>query len=137
MGTKHHTRIAIELDNIGAPDYVIRLDGHIATTRITKDLSKGSHVLEIEHKNKDESDPYTALIIKSITFNDITNPKFVWRGIYTPDYPLTWYNEQLVKPPQELTNHNYLGWNGVWVLEFTAPIFTWIHQVENLGWIYD
>lgn len=138
MATKlYHTRIVVELDTVGAPEYSIRLDGRKVTRLITADLTPGTHILEIEHKNKDPDDPDTALVIKSITFNDITSDKFVWAGVYTPDYPLSWYNEQPVKPPQELTYSNYLGWNGVWRLEFTAPIFTWIHGVEGLGWIYD
>jgi hypothetical protein len=29
-----------------------------------------------------------------------------------------------------------MGWNGRWELNFRVPIFTWIHQLENLGWIY-
>lgn len=39
--------------------------------------------------------------------------------------------------PKFQTNATYLGWNGLWVLEFELPIFTWIHKLENLGWIYD
>jgi hypothetical protein len=136
MDTKRYTtRIDIDLGQVGQPDYQIRLDGRLIGCHITAELTAGTHVLEIEHLNKQPDDPRTALIIRSIKFNDITSDKFVWRGVYTPDYPEPWASEQ-TNLAQEITNTNYLGWNGIWRLEFTAPIFTWIHGVEDLGWIY-
>lgn len=137
MATKlYSTRINIELDLVGTPHYEIRLDGIPVTTNIDCDLYSGTHTLEIEHVNKHPHDATTALIVKSIIFNDITSDKFVWQGVYTPDYPEPWASEQTLLAP-ELPANNYLGWNGVWRLTFTAPVFTWIHQVEDLGWIYD
>lgn len=137
MDTKlYTTRIKIELDQVGTPDYEIKLDGNIVSTSVVTELVAGAHVLEIEHKNKHPHDATTALIINSIEFNNIASPKFIWRGIYTPNYPEPWASEQ-TNLAMKITNTNYLGWNGVWRLEFTAPIFTWIHQVEDLGWIYD
>lgn len=37
---------------------------------------------------------------------------------------------------QEYTKPSYLGWNGMWKFQFEIPIFTWIHKLEGLGWIY-
>lgn len=91
----------------------------------------GTKTLNIEHYNKQDSDPTTALIIEQIQFNEITDPKFVWAGVYRPNYPI-----HLTGDP-ELKYHNYLGWNGVWQLDFTIPIYTWIHKTLDLGWIYD
>ena len=31
---------------------------------------------------------------------------------------------------------NYVCWNQRWVLPMEFPIFTWIHKLENLVWIY-
>lgn len=87
--------------------------------------------LTIEHYNKADKDPSTALIVEQIQFNEITDPKFIWDGVYRPNYPT-----HLTGDP-ELKYHNYLGWNGVWSLEFTLPIYTWIHKTLDLGWIYD
>ena len=39
--------------------------------------------------------------------------------------------DKFIKP------NTYMGWNGQWKLTYSAPIFTWIHKIENLGWIYD
>ena len=146
MATKKYTtRIHLELDTINAASCIVYIDGQPVTFdrviqgpteyKFDTELSSGTHCLEIKHLHKQPTDPDTALIIKSITFNDITSDKFVWEGIYYPEYPKPWAAEQ-GHLPQELTATKHLGWNGVWRLTFTAPIFTWIHTVENLGWIY-
>lgn len=142
----YNTRITIELDTVGAPNGVAYLDGVPFTSvqkisgptsfMVNQMLPAGDHVLEIKHLHKPADDPSTALIIKSITFNNIPSDKFVWAGKYTPEYPEPWATEQGSTLARELDHTGYLGWNGVWRLEFTAPIFTWIHGVEDLGWIY-
>jgi hypothetical protein len=71
------------------------------------------------------------LSIEEVLFNGLSNPKFAWAGVYTPNYPLH------VQGKEQLSPHTYLGWNGVWRLDYTVPIYTWIHQIESLGWIYD
>jgi hypothetical protein len=93
---------------------------------------RGNAKLTIEHYGKAELDPTTALIIEEIKFNGISNPKFVYQGIYYPDYP-----KHLIGNDRVLPHKNYLSWNGVWQLEFTLPIYTWIHKTLDLGWIYD
>jgi hypothetical protein len=99
--------------------------------------------LTIELLNKTNADTLPdkgldkAVIIESISFFGINDPKFVWNGEYRPDYPEPWYSEQIIKPEPLLKNHTYLSWNGKWTLTFTVPVFTWIHRVQNLGWIYD
>jgi hypothetical protein len=87
--------------------------------------------LQIEHYGKLNKDPDTAIIIEQIKFNNITSPKFAWAGVYTPNYPPHLQGEKQLSP------HTYLGWNGVWRLDFTLPIYTWIHKIEDLGWIHD
>jgi hypothetical protein len=142
------TTIEIDLAVVGRPCGRIQLDGRPVTfgrvisepttVTVTQDLSAGAHCLEIHHQHKAAEDPDTALIVQAIRFNSIGDDQFVWSGRYRPDYPEPWATQQ-----QALGNtlaleieSNYLGWNGIWRLEFTAPIFTWIHQVRNLGWIY-
>ena len=94
--------------------------------------------LEIEHygKTNADTDPATgddlAIIVDQIKINGIVSPKFVWEGVYYPNYP-----DHLQDQPKELKYSSYLGWNGTWILTVTLPAFTWIHRVENLGWIYD
>jgi hypothetical protein len=92
----------------------------------------GSNRLTVEHYDKSDNDPTTALIISEVKFNDISNPKFVYQGNYYPLYP-----KHLSGSTTFLPHQNYLGWNGVWQLDFTLPIYTWIHKTLDLGWIYD
>lgn len=76
-----------------------------------------------------------AVIIEAVEFFGIQDPRFVWAGTYTPDYPEPWASQQTSLEPV-LKNQNYLGWNGKWTLTFDIPVFTWIHKTQNLGWIY-
>jgi hypothetical protein len=103
------------------------------------ELAPGNHNIVVEHCNKRSNDPSTELIITAITFNGISSPKFVWEGMYVPDYPEPWATEQRLAGNtlfKELAVTTHLGWNGKWTLIFTAPVFTWIHRVEDLGWIH-
>jgi hypothetical protein len=105
-----------------------------------KNFPAGKFQLSIEILDKDDKDPIQAVKIQKLSLNNITDPKFIWMGTYRPRYPEPWFSQQLAlkqTPKLEIKNTDYLGWNGVWILEFTTPIFTWIHQVQGLGWIYD
>ena len=92
--------------------------------------------VEVVFMNKPELDQDMAVVIDQVEFFGIADPKFVWAGVYTPIYPEPWYSQQLVTPPAELSQQTYMGWNGGWRLDFTVPVFTWMHQTLNLGWIY-
>ena len=98
--------------------------------------------LAVEHYGKTDQDSDlvgnrdTAIVIDQIVLNGISNPKFASEGIYTPQYPQH-YRVQNSNLSPSLKHYTYLGWNGVWTLDLTLPIYTWIHKVEDLGWIYD
>lgn len=130
------------------PAMTIRLDNDVLwdgklhsgkTFAFSPCLVKGPHYLEIELHSKSDADPVQSLTITNFSLGQIHSPRFVWQAVYRPRYPEPWASQQQATGIDlcfELHNTNHLGWNGVWRLEFTAPIFTWIHQVENLGWIY-
>lgn len=113
------------------------------TFKIDNHLPNNDYQLSIELLNKHNNDTNIitgadkAVIIDRIVFNNIEDNRFIWAGEYCPEYPEPWYSEQTVKPDPLLKNHTYLSWNGKWKLTFTVPVFTWIHQIQNLGWIYD
>jgi hypothetical protein len=96
-------------------------------------------VLTVELLNKTDADTVNgldkAVVIESVSFFGISDPKFVWAGEYRPEYPEPWASQQHELKPL-LKSHTYLGWNGKWTLTFDVPVFTWIHRVQNLGWIY-
>lgn len=115
---------------------------HTTEFKFIHNLDSGNHILTIEFLNKTDSDSQLdsgldkAVIIDKIAFFGISDPKFVWKGDYKPLYPEPWASQQSIPPPEISHSHNYLGWNGVWKLQFQMPIFTWMHQVQDLGWIY-
>jgi hypothetical protein len=109
-------------------------------------IANTSSTLTVELLNKIDSDTVPdkgldkAVIIESVSFFGISDPKFAWAGVYEPKYPEPWATEQRdqgVVLKQHLSPHTYLGFNGKWTLTFTVPVFTWMHRVKDLGWIYD
>jgi hypothetical protein len=129
--------------NIGINDDIQRIilsEEHIFHYEF---IANASSTLTVELLNKTDADTVPdkgldkAVIIESVSFFDITDPQFIWQGVYEPTYPEPWYSEQTVKPEPLLKNHTYLCWNGKWTLTFDVPVFTWIHKMQDLGWIYD
>jgi hypothetical protein len=104
---------------------------------------RGPYAFEIGLLNKKDSDTVPdqgldkAITIDWVSINGIQDQRFVWKGQYCPDYPEPWYGQQDPKPQPVLWGHTYLGWNGQWRLEIQVPAFEWMHQVLDLGWIYD
>lgn len=137
------------------PTVRVSLDNEVKNLVLSEDTMvsfvKEAHkddvlVLKVEHWGKTPSDHNlvenvdTAVIIDRIVLNGLESPRFVWQGQYTPQYDVDYVKECKnlgIELEPVLKNSNYLGWNGVWCLEFTAPVFAWVHRLENLGWIYD
>jgi hypothetical protein len=145
MATEYLVQMAVTLTpKIGdaVPEVQISVPGYSAgyvlqhTKKIQLEFTADQGWLDILFFNKADSDATTAVIIDSIEFFGIADPKFVWAGTYRPDYPELWYRQQISTPSTMLTGTNYLGWNGRWRLDFGVPVFTWIHQTQNLGQIY-
>ena len=151
----YHTRIDLWLTpkiNQEPPEIIVSFDrGTVYQGPLTKstcfgidqEISAGEHSLTIEFTNKKDTDTTPtgdkAVIIDRIEFNNINSKRFVWAGVYYPEYPEPWYSEQQAQnqtPEPLLKSHTYMSWNGQWTLTFTAPVFTWIHNLEDLGWIY-
>ena len=139
-----NVKMAVTLTPVGEPWVGIRAHSYNEYRRLLKttkfdiefNSDSSSEMLEIEHSCKENSDPTTAVIVDSIDFFGIYDPKFVWQGVYSPMYPEPWFSEQETKPAAQLSGQTYLGWNGIYRLKFDIPVFTWIHKTLNLGWIY-
>lgn len=152
MDTHYKVKGSITIDPVGyddvVPEIAVTIDQELLfsgpltqsrTIQIDQSFDSSTpHRLCVEFFNKKDSDTKIdtgqdkAVIIKEIEFFEIKSPRFVWAGEYRPVYPSHMRDQSPI-----LKYHNYLGWNGIWYLDFTVPIFTWIHQVEDLGWIYD
>jgi hypothetical protein len=138
MATEHLVQMCVTLRPIGQPWVKVSANGTTETQQLTavKDfvfefIASDNSNLVVEHYNKAAADVDTAVEIVNVGFFGITDPRFVWAGVYYPDYP-----EHYPDKTSPLPGHTYLGWNGVYRLEFSVPVFTWIHQVQNLGWMY-
>lgn len=157
MDTKYAVRIKVLVEPVWFnrhPTIEIGVNGQFQTETIVSEtwfefnlsLPKSICRLEVKYLDKQLHDTNlqtgkdTAIIIKKIIINDIQSDKFVWQGIYRPDYPAHYIKQQKelgVELAQEITNSTYMGWNGVWTLDIGIPAYTWIHNIENLGWIYE
>lgn len=141
MGT-NSVAMTLTLEPVGQPWVRVKING---TTHLesclsdtvvlkleTELLGDAKCLLEVEHFDKQDNDATTAVVVQRIDFFGISDPRFVWAGTYYPDYPEHYQDK---KP--KLPGQGYLGWNGVYRLEFDIPVFTWIHRTLNMGWLYD
>ena len=146
MATPHLVKLAVTLSPVNHSRFIsvtVGVDQNTTTIKLEKPttinfeyMANELSQLIVELPNKQDQE---AVIIDKITFFSIEDPRFAWSGVYEPQYPEPWASEQrsqgvALKP--QLTAHTYLGWPGKWTLTFTVPVFTWIHQTQNLGWIY-
>ena len=129
------------------PEISYGIDDHIINTislsnrmrlSLNLDLDSAQHRLWITYNNKNYNDCKLdqnldmAVEVESVTIEDMTLDRFRWAGYFYPDYPEDYPDKKSV-----IESATYLGWNGRWELPFTTPIFTWIHRLENLGWLYE
>lgn len=139
MATDHPVKMCVTLDPVGNPWIDIDVCGQrqvqqlTTTTKFDFEFIPESSpcCLKVKHFKKDDNDSSTAVVVKEISFFGISDPKFVWAGVYYPDYPLHYLDKV-----SSLNGQDYLGWNGVYQLEFSVPVFTWMHTTLDLGWIY-
>lgn len=139
MATEYPVKMSVALEPVGKPWVIIEVNGQgqlqqlVVETDFNFDFRADKTArLTVQHFNKSDLDPVTAVIVKRISFFGISDPKFVWAGTYCPDYPEHYEHKIASLPGQE-----YLGWNGTYQLDFSIPVFTWMHQIKNFGWIYE
>jgi hypothetical protein len=109
---------------------------------INQKFDAGPHRVEILFYNKYDQDSQQpvdkAVKIKSVLVEELPYTK-ISQGTYFPEFPEPWGSEQRAQGVDlfETYRHStYLGWNGLWVFEFSCPIYQWIHRTENLGFYY-
>jgi hypothetical protein len=138
MTIEYPVNMRVTLEPVGQPWVIVEVNGQgqlqqlVTTTHFSFDFrAQDRGYLKVTHFEKADHDHATAVIVKSIGFFGIEDPKFVWAGVYYPYYP-----EHYLDKTSPLPGQGYLGWNGVYELEFSVPVFTWMHQTQALGWIY-
>ena len=138
MTTEYPVKMTVTLEPVQSP-FVTVTAGKIThtqqlltTTSFDFDFVAANQAsLVLEHHSKSDQDPDTAVIIRRIEFYGISDPRFIWAGTYYPVYPSHYPDQKSSRPGQD-----YLGWNGTYVLEFRVPVFSWIHQIQDMGWLY-
>jgi hypothetical protein len=137
MATDYQVKMSLWLRPINQPRVLITVGSKTIDQTLTHTqefefdfVANDQVTVQVHHVDKLDSDPTTAVEIASVSFFGITDPQFAWAGVYTPAYPTHWSG------PSTLPGQTYLGWNGVWKLEFSVPVFSWMHQKLNLGWRY-
>lgn len=144
MNTEYPVRISVTLQPVQTPWVQVSVGPHCREQQLTEttefcfdfDWPQGACSLIVDHCHKHAHDAHTAVIVQRIELFGITDPKFVWAGEYRPTYPEPWRSQQTTVPPAVLPQHNYLGWNGRWQLNFEVPVFVWMHRTLDLGWLY-
>jgi len=138
MTIEYPVKMKLTLEPVQQPWVTVKIDKHSTTQQLLAITDfdfefNATHqaILTVEHHNKSDQDADTAVIIQRIEFYGISDPRFIWAGKYYPNYPDHYQD----KTPC-LLNQNYLGWNGRYVLAFQLPVFSWMHQVQDLGWMY-
>lgn len=102
-----------------------------------------NNVLTVNFLNKKDGDSVNgkdkALVIDQIEIEGFKFYSFLMAGKYTPVYPEGYYEyaKQHGLSTEPVLTQTYLSFNGQWQLNITWPVFSWIHQTENLGWLYD
>jgi hypothetical protein len=126
-------RVAVLLEPVGTPMVEVVCNTEVKTMRLFStptwvefafEQLSGPIQLTVEHRDRNPSDGVTAVVVNSVKINDIESDKIVYHGIYYP-----------TGMPSRRTN--YVDFNGIWVLDFDAPVYTWLHKVLGLGWIYE
>ena len=143
MATRHLVKLSVTLRPVDHPNIRVGVNGDLLTVVLDKTqtmdfefTSDRDCQLTVELVDKKDQE---AVVVESVSFFGITDPKFAWAGVYEPQYPEPWATQQHdlgVVLKQHLSPHTYLSWPGKWTLTFDVPVFTWIHRVQNLGWIY-
>jgi hypothetical protein len=143
MVTQHLVKLSVTLRPVDQPNVKVGVNGDILTVVLDKTqtmdfefTSDRDCQLTVELVDKKDQE---AVVVESVSFFGIKDPKFAWAGVYEPQYPEPWATQQHdlgVVLKQHLSPHTYLSWPGKWTLTFDVPVFTWIHRVQNLGWIY-
>ena len=143
MAIQHLVKLSVTLRPVDHPNIRVGVNGDVLTVVLDKTqtmdfefTSDKDCQLTVELVDKKDQE---AVVVESVSFFGITDPKFAWSGVYEPQYPEPWATQQHnqgVVLKQHLSPHTYLSWPGKWTLTFDVPVFTWIHRVQNLGWIY-
>ena len=102
-------------------------DRHTAQlTVVVKDQPNNKFIIQrFNHDQRTDQQ----LVLESLYVDDIDISKILTKGRYYPTYPEPWYSQQMaqnVTLPEYETGALQWGWNGMWQLEYTTPVYDWL-----------
>ena len=143
---KYRTRINLTVKPIWYEEHIPVVDIIVANTvlysgtlnetttfNFDQELTSQKHEITVRFLNKDDTDTVMdndvllkdkALEVTQLTVNDIDCTTALSDSFY------------VTTTGDLYAGLNYISWNGNWTLMFDVPVFTWIHEKKNLGWIY-
>lgn len=141
--TRHKLELSFDLSLRGHhwPHLTIQVDGKKMLVNYNKFNARAYTFLTTDNSTSliqifiQGLDGHSQISLDRLCFFTISDPRFLWTGTYTPEYPEPWASQQ-INLPKSYQNFTVLGWNGTWTLEVTHPIFTWMHKKLDLGTIY-
>ena len=137
MATQHLVKLSVTLRPVDQPNVKVGVNGDILTVVLDKTqtmdfefTSDRDCQLTVELVDKKDQE---AVVVESVSFFGIKDPKFAWAGVYEPQYPEPWATQQRLagnELPESFKNVTTIGHNGCWVLSFESPFYMWL--LENL-----
>ena len=129
--------MSVTLRPVKLPNVKIGINGDILTVVLDKTETMDFEFrsdkdcrLTVELVDKKDQE---AVVVESVSFFGITDPKFAWAGVYEPQYPEPWATQQQQagkELPESFKNVTTIGHNGRWELGFESPFYMWL--LENL-----
>lgn len=133
------------------PEYRIEFNGTKIAGGFLKDSSNFSwtlpaldnNTLSVHFLNKKDGDTQgdkdKAIVVDKVIVEGFDFYSFLMAGRYIPDYPKGYfdYAKEHNLSIEPVLTQNYLSFNGEWQLNIDWPVFSWIHQTENLGWLHE
>ena len=133
------------VDQFGCPQIAIFVDDQLLYSGnvlehvcVIASVGPGEHQLEIVHSDKKINDYNETcdrhVLIKKVRFNGVDLDQLehcplTHRGKFYPAYEASYLEtckEQDTELPEYISPNHYLGHNGTWILQFSAPVYDWI-----------
>ena len=131
--TKDPPQFYITHNNVKVYDVTSVTDHTIAKVKINLPIDTVEECILKVHRIGFDGINEQLFKINKVNVDSIDLQRVLYKSKFYPEYPEPWITEQ------RNNGHNWpdyhyswlnLGWNGVWMLEYKTPIYTWL--LENV-----
>ena len=125
---KHSPNLIVKIDNDEEIISVLSLGyNHFS---FSKDLSFGSHYLQMERRGCNIDDPKQMIVLQTLRIDGIDCQNLIWNsGEFCPIYPEPWATQQInlgIKLEDKIIGETHFGHNGTWSLHFVSPFYQYL-----------